>query len=124
MSTILVAEDNAQMRLLVTRVVSGAGHEVIEAGDGAQAIEFASRFRPALALLDWQMPHFSGLEVCRQLRADPELSGMAVIILTGHDETAFREAAVEAGAHDCLVKPFDPDVMLARIDELLLAAAP
>lgn len=111
------------MRFLIAGVVGAAGHTVIEAVDGAQAVELASTFRPALALLDCQMPHFSGLEVCRMLRADPQLDGMVVIILTGHDEIQYKRAAVEAGADECLVKPFEPDAMLARIDELLVAAA-
>ena len=111
------------MRLLITSVLTSAGYEVIEASDGARAAELASTCRPALALLDWQMPHLSGLEVCRRVRADPQLRTMAVVILTGHHERAYKEAAWNAGADDCLVKPFDPDAMLARIDELLFRAA-
>jgi two-component system phosphate regulon response regulator PhoB len=109
--------------MLISGVLGGAGHEVVQAVDGAQAVELASAVRPALALLDWQMPYLTGIEVCRRLRADPELDGMAVVILTGHDGKEFKVAAVEAGADDCLVKPFEPDAMLARIDELLAAAA-
>jgi two-component system phosphate regulon response regulator PhoB len=122
MATILIADDHPMIRRLVRCTLEEAGHEVIEAADGLEALELAWSHRPAVVFLDWQMPELTGLVVCRRLRAAPEFAATAVIIMTGFSEEAFVRAAHDAGADDCLVKPVEPDVLLACTEQVLQAA--
>jgi CheY-like chemotaxis protein len=121
MSAIVIADDHPVMRLLAKRSLEEAGYEVIEAADGRQALELVSHHRPAAVLLDWQMPELTGPAVCSRLRADPDLAATPVIIMTGFGEEAFMQAARDAGASDCLVKPVEPSVLLACVEQVLQA---
>lgn len=112
--TILVGDDEAVLRALVRATLSSAGYDVLEAADGDEALELARSARPDLIVLDLMMPRRSGLEVLRELRADPELAATPVVMLTARTRAADREAAAEAGADRFLAKPFSPR-KLARI---------
>jgi CheY-like chemotaxis protein len=123
MATVLLADDHPTMRLLVKTVLESAGHEVIEATDGTEALALASSCQPAVVLLDWSMPGLTGLAVCRALRADSKFDSIPVIFMSGHLEPAYDRAARDAGADDCLLKPVEPDEMLASVERVLLAKA-
>jgi CheY-like chemotaxis protein len=124
MATVLLADDHPMMRSLVRTVLEAGGHQVIEATDGVEALQLASSCQPALVLLDWSMPGLTGLAVCRQLRADSKFDAVPVIFMSGHLEPAYARAARAAGANDCLLKPVEPDVMLAAVERALMAGAP
>ena len=112
--TILVADDEAILRALVRETLSSGGYAVLEAANGDEALDLARSARPDLIVLDLMMPSRSGLEVLRELRADPELAATPVVMLTARARAADREAAAAAGADRFVAKPFSPSE-LARI---------
>jgi CheY-like chemotaxis protein len=115
---ILVAEDNRDSREMLRTLLTMKGYEVCEAADGAAAVEVAVRTVPDLIFVDLQIPKLNGLEVARKLRSHPKLAKTPIVILSGHDPGRYRQAAMEAGCNDYLVKPIDFD----RLEKLLKAA--
>lgn len=115
MATVLIADDDARVRRLLRSTLDCGGYAVLEAADGDAAVAAVRAHRPAVAVLDVQMPGRSGLDVCRALRADPDLAGTGVVIVSA-DATA--DDAERAGADAFLPKPFSPLRLLAAIDEL------
>jgi len=117
--TVVIADDEASMRLLVHATIESDDYKVIEAADGNQAWTLIQQFKPALVLLDVQMPGRSGLEILRSIRADPGLTGTRVILLTGTDHESDIEAGLMAGADFYLTKPFSPLDLITRVEEAL-----
>ena len=118
--TILVAEDNLDSREMMCTLLTMKGYEVFAAGDGVVAVEVALRTVPDLIFVDLQLPKIDGLGVAREVRLDPKLKKTPIIILSGHDPSKYRQAAIDAGCTDYLLKPIDFD----RLEELLNAIAP
>lgn len=121
---VLIADDDPSLRLLVSTTLEDDGVTLVQARDGAQALAVARSVKPDLMLLDISMPGLTGLEVCRELKADPELAHAPVIMLTAHARESDRQACLEAGARAFLSKPFSPLQLLHIVDELLLTQAP
>jgi DNA-binding response OmpR family regulator len=121
MATVLLAEDDADIRLLLTFKLEQADHEVRGFADGVSALADARKHPPDLAVLDVLMPGMNGLEVCRELRKDPATANVPVLILTAGAQPADITAGFTAGANDFLVKPFSPRELASRIDALLAA---
>lgn len=119
MARILVADDDDDIRMLVVMRLQHSGHEVIQAANGADAVDACRREQPALVVLDVMMPGLNGLEACRQLKADPTLATMPVILLTARAQAADVDAGMAAGADDYITKPFSPRELAQRIDALL-----
>ncbi|MCM4076354.1 SpoIIE family protein phosphatase [Paractinoplanes hotanensis] len=114
-ATVLVADDNADMRDYLARLLRSAGHRVLAVGDGQAALEVARREDPGLVVSDVMMPRLDGLELVAALRADPRTAGTPVLLLSAR---AGQEASIEgldAGADDYLVKPFSSAELLARV---------
>lgn len=122
MSDILLADDDAALRAMVADALRAAGHEVRLARDGAEALREVRRRAPDLLLLDYRMGRPDGFEVCREVRADPRLAHLPVVILTAQGRIEDRLRGFEAGADDYLPKPFDPRELLARVGALLRLA--
>jgi DNA-binding response OmpR family regulator len=120
---VLVADDDEDILQLVRRVLERAGFEVMVARDGVQALELAQTRTPDAAVLDVTMPGLDGLEVVRQLRANPATVTVKVLILTARAQQADIDRATAAGADDYLAKPFRPDDLRSRIEALLNAGA-
>jgi len=118
-STILVCDNEEVLRNLVRASLDGNGYTFVEARDGDEALGLAQHAKPDLILLDMMMPGRTGLEVLAELRRDPELRGIPVVMLTARAQVADREAAERAGANRFLAKPFSP-LKLARLVEELL----
>ena len=114
--TILICEDDDNLRQLI-RVVIGAGYDVMEAGDGDEALALASELRPDLIVLDLMMPRMSGLDVLRRLRGDVSADGTRIVVMSAWPDS--RDAALEAGADRFLQKPFEPDHLTAIVNDLL-----
>ena len=112
---ILVAEDSLVIRTVVADQLEEEGYEVVQAVDGHAALLECSATRPDAVLLDIEMPGLDGHQVLARLRADPELSDIPVVFLTGRTSTDDMVAGLRAGAHDYLKKPFEPAELLARI---------
>jgi CheY-like chemotaxis protein len=119
MHKLLIADDEPSLRLLVAATLASEDYDIIEAGDGAQALALAKAERPRLALLDVNMPIMDGLEVCRQIKGDPELSETAVVMLTSNAQPSEREAGLAAGANEYLTKPFSPIQLLRVIEQFV-----
>jgi two-component system phosphate regulon response regulator PhoB len=119
-STILLVEDDPDIRHLVSYKLTRGGLRVIEASDGIGALDAARRQPPDLVILDVRMPRMSGLEVCRELRAGPLPDQVPIIMLTARARPQDLEEAYAAGASDYIVKPFSPRALLERVQSALL----
>jgi two-component system KDP operon response regulator KdpE len=110
--TILVFDDEPQIRLVMRTTLSSNGYSVLEAWTGADALELVRKERPELLLLDVNMPGTSGLDTCRETR---DQSDVAILILTVRNTEHDKVLALDAGADDYVVKPFGIKELLARI---------
>ena len=115
---IVVAEDHEDIRFVLQRALERAGHEVVATADGAAALEAVRRHRPEVVVTDVDMPHMSGLELCRAIRADADLRHIPVVLASGSLLPGDKRA-VEAGASATLLKPFLPAQLLACVAGLL-----
>jgi CheY-like chemotaxis protein len=119
---ILVADDEPHIRRILVTLLAGAGFVVTEASDGDEALAaLEAPSAPDLLILDLMMPRVSGLEVLNRIRARPTHRRTPVIVLTAKGQDADRQAALSAGAHDFMTKPFSPKKLLSRIQEILSA---
>jgi DNA-binding NarL/FixJ family response regulator len=115
---LLVVDDDAALRAFVREVLEHAGYSVWETESGSEAVDLVQRERPALVILDIQLPVLSGYEVCRRLR--DEGSASPILFISGERTDALdRVAGLLLGADDYLVKPFSADELLARVRSLL-----
>ena len=105
---VVVAEDDADIRDLVEIILGGLALTVVAVGDGAEALAACRRLKPFMLLLDVGLPVMDGLEVCRQVRADPDLEGLSVVLMTGRAQPEDVQAGMLAGADTYIVKPFGP----------------
>jgi len=117
--TILIADDEPALRRILEWNFSRAGFTVETAEDGEQALERILRLRPACALLDAMMPHRTGPDVCRAVRADPSLAGMKVGLLSAKGQEEASSLAEECGADFFETKPFSPAALVDRMKALL-----
>lgn len=124
MSLVLIADDDIDICELVAFKLERAGHRVIAANDGDEALERLREQTPDLVLLDIMMPRRTGIEVCQALRQDPATAGVPVIMLTAKAQEADVERGFEAGANDYIVKPFSPRELLTRVNTMLGRPAP
>jgi len=116
---ILLADDNADMREYVQRLLRQSGYEVDAASDGFAAIRTAKQRRPDLVLTDVMMPGLDGFGLMRELRADPKLGGVPIILLSARAGEEARIKGMQAGADDYLIKPFSARELLARVESHL-----
>ena len=117
-SRVLIADDQESIRSLFDRVLSADGHDVVLAPDGASALAAIHRQRPDVVLLDVAMPLVNGLEVCRQLKADPATRLTPVVLVSGQTDLEDRINGIEAGADEYLSKPVHPHELRARVRSL------
>jgi signal transduction histidine kinase len=118
---VLVVDDTEANRVLLQEILELEGYQVLNAADGAAALQAISREQPDLVLLDVNMPGLDGLEVCRRLRADPATEALPVILVTALAERTHRLEGISAGANDYLTKPIDrPDLLLRLRNALRL----
>ena len=113
---VLIVDDEQHIRLLIEQTLEELLDEDVElytAADGDEAIAAIAAQHPDLVFLDVMMPGRSGLDVCRAVRADPELAGAHIVLLTAKGQAQDRDEGLAAGADEFLTKPFDPDALLA-----------
>ena len=118
-ATILVADDSATMRMIVQATLTGAGWQVLTAGNGQEALEMAKRHPVDLVVSDWNMPVMGGLELIQGLRQEDEYLDVPVLVLTTEDDVDSKMAARDLGVCGWLSKPVDPDVLVELASELL-----
>jgi CheY-like chemotaxis protein len=116
---ILIVDDEAAIREYEATLLGEIGHEVIVAADGAEALRLAREKQPDLVLLDIMMPELSGIEVCRQLRADPRTRDIRVIVVSAVDAKRALEESIIAGADDFLAKPINALELMVRVRSIL-----
>jgi two-component system, chemotaxis family, chemotaxis protein CheY len=119
MATILAVDDSISMRTLVARTLSDGGHTVVEAADGKQALELASRRAFSLVISDVNMPVMDGLSFVREFRKLETGRFVPVLFLTTEIDAEKKAEAKKAGATGWIVKPFSPEVLLATIKKVL-----
>jgi two-component system, OmpR family, alkaline phosphatase synthesis response regulator PhoP len=122
MTRILVVEDDLDIGELVGRYLKKAGFEVELLASGRDALAAIAQRPPHLVVLDLMLPHLSGTDVCRAVRANPATSALPIIMLTARADEAERIAGLELGADDYIAKPFSPNEVVARVRALLRRA--
>ena len=121
---ILFVDDEADLVTLLRYNLERAGFDVLTAPDGEEALLIVAERQVDLVLLDWMMPHMSGIEVCRQLRRKPATRNIPIIILTARTEETDRIRGLDTGADDYISKPFSTDELVARIRAVLRRMRP
>jgi two-component system phosphate regulon response regulator PhoB len=112
---ILVVDDDEDLRRLLERELIAAGHRVVQAASGAEALERARRHQPTLLLLDVNLPDIDGIEVLRRLKDSPTTARAAVLLVSGRAGESDRIAGLELGADDYIAKPFSLRELLLRV---------
>jgi len=119
MAKILIAEDERDIRDLITFTLRFAGHEVIATSNGEEAYQKAQESVPDLIMMDVRMPRMTGYEACRQMKEIDALKPVPVIFLSAKGQDAEVQAGLEAGAVEYILKPFAPNELTARVSSIL-----
>lgn len=120
MARIMAVDDSVTMRQMVGLTLKGAGHEVLTAGDGDEALEMLRESAPVdLVITDVNMPRMDGITLVRELRRLPQYRGIPLLVLTTEASSEKKAAGREAGATGWLVKPFNPEKLLSTIQRVL-----
>ena len=119
MANILIADDSASMRNMVTATLKSAGHQVKDAGDGQAALSAAKAAKFDAVVTDLNMPVMDGIELVKNLRALPNYKYTPILLLTTESSAEKKNAGKQAGATGWLVKPFNPEKLLATVDRVL-----
>ncbi len=119
MAKILIADDSDMMRKIAKMTVAKGGYEVVEAANGAQAVEVAVKELPQLILLDAEMPEMDGWEASKAIKANPITASIPILICTGHDLSDEAELLKESGVSGYITKPYNPSQMITKIKEVL-----
>jgi two-component system alkaline phosphatase synthesis response regulator PhoP len=119
---ILIVDDDPQIVRLLRAYLEQAGFEVLVAYDGETALHAVRRERPDLIVLDLMLPHRDGWEITRLVRSDPTIAGTPIVMLTARVEDTDKIVGLELGADDYVTKPFNPQVVVARVRAVLRRA--
>ena len=117
--TVLSVDDSASIRQMVKLTLSGAGYEVVQAGDGAEGLAKAQSTAVDLVVTDLNMPVMNGLGLIRELRKLPNYKGVPIIFLTTESDAAMKAEAKAAGATGWITKPFQQDQLVAVVKKVL-----
>lgn len=112
---VLLVDDRLELLALHSSYLHQHGYRVLTAGDGDTALEYARTHHPDVMVVDHSMPRRTGLEVARELKADPATADIPILMMTAHSYGAVGSAAKEAGCETFLPKPVDPSRMLREI---------
>jgi len=118
MAVLVTAEDDEDIRTIVTRSLRRAGHSVIAVADGVQGLAAVRAHHPDAVITDVDMPHMNGLQLCREIRRDPRLKHIPVVVVSGSIDSQDAQA-LEAGVTMILPKPFVADDLLRHLTEVL-----
>jgi len=118
MKTILLADDDPNLRALARLTLNDPEYHIVEAADGREALELARTLHPDLLVLDWMMPGMSGIEVARVLQSDPQTARIPIIMLTARARLEDKQRGRAVGVRNYLVKPFSPLALREQINRL------
>jgi two-component system, OmpR family, phosphate regulon response regulator PhoB len=116
---VLIVEDEAALMTMLRYNLEKQGFRVEEAGDGEEALSRITELKPDMVLLDWMLPHLSGIEVCRQIRRRPATRELPVIMITARSEDQDAVRGLNTGADDYVTKPFSTEALVARMRALM-----
>ena len=116
--TILIVDDEVCMRNVLEKRIASFGYETVTAKSGEECLHLVEQRPPDLILLDVMMPKKNGYEVCLEMKGDPALSDVHIIMLTAEGQQADREKAIAVEADEFVTKPFSPQEIVARLKEL------
>jgi two-component system chemotaxis response regulator CheY len=116
---ILTVDDSSTMRQMITFTLKGANFEVLEAGDGVEALEVARGKKLSLIITDVNMPRMDGITLVQRLRALPEFKFTPILVLTTESDTSMKLRGKEAGATGWIVKPFSPEKLLDVVNKVI-----
>jgi DNA-binding response OmpR family regulator len=119
MGKILVIDDEPFILMMLEDKLKRSGFAVITSRESVNALELVRKERPDLIVLDWMMPEISGIEICRQLKADPELSSIPVFMLTAKGQEEDEKKGMKYGANRYITKPFSPKALVDIIEKEL-----
>ena len=119
MRKILIAEDERDILDLIMFTLQFGGYDVVPTSNGADALDMVHKEQPDLILLDVRMPRMSGYEVCKQIKTEDDTRNIPVVFLSAKGQEAEVTAGYEMGAVDYILKPFAPDQLLERLDNIL-----
>lgn len=122
--TVLIVEDEAALTTLLRYNLEREGYRVFTAHDGEEALIVADEAKPDLVILDWMLPHLSGIEVCRRLRARADMRNVPIVMLTARGEEPDRIRGLDTGADDYITKPFSMTELLARLRAVMRRLRP
>jgi two-component system, chemotaxis family, chemotaxis protein CheY len=117
MRTCLVVDDSRVIRKVARRILEDIGYEIAEAADGMEAMAWCRAAMPDAILLDWNMPVMNGIEFLRKLRAEPGGEAPVVVFCTVENDLAHIREALDAGANEYIMKPFDGDIIADKLVE-------
>jgi two-component system chemotaxis response regulator CheY len=116
--TCLVVDDSRVVRKVARRILEAHGFAIAEAGDGQQALDSCREHMPDCVLLDWNMPVMNGIEFLRQLRAEFGPGNPPVVFCTTETEMSAIMQAIETGAQEYIMKPFDEDILVGKFEQV------
>ena len=119
MAKILIAEDERDIRDLITFTLRFAGHDVVAAANGEEAVEKALKEKPDLVLMDVRMPRMTGYEACKKMKAEESIKHIPVVFLSAKGQYSEVTAGLDAGAVEYILKPFSPDQLTERVRTIL-----
>jgi DNA-binding response OmpR family regulator len=119
MARILIAEDERDIRDLITFTLRFAGYDVIAVSNGEEAVAAANHELPDLILMDVRMPRMTGYEACKILKAEATTADIPVVFLSAKGQEAEVKAGLDAGADEYIIKPFSTDELTARVNTIL-----
>ena len=122
--TVLIADDEPNQLELIKYNLEEANFNVITAENGEETVAIAQETHPDIIILDWMMPHMSGIEVCRDLRSRSTTREIPIIMLSARSEDGDRTLGLDIGADDYMTKPFSPKELIARIKAVLRRVRP
>ncbi|KMO42314.1 chemotaxis protein CheY [Methylobacterium tarhaniae] len=121
MATVLAVDDSASIRQMIKVVLGPAGHTVIEAADGAEGVAKAKSSALDLIITDLNMPVMNGLDMIKNIRTLPSLTGVPILFLSTESDEGIKQQAKAAGATGWITKPFKPEQLLAVVSKLTRA---
>ena len=116
---ILIVDDEPDIREFVSYNLMKEGYKVLEAKNGREAVQISLKYKPELILLDIMMPEMDGIEVCSEIRENPEMESTLIVFLSARGEDYSQIAGFQAGGDDYITKPIRPKVLISRIQSLL-----
>jgi len=119
MAKILIAEDERDIRDLIEFTLMYAGHQVVKASNGAEAVELAPKVMPDLIMMDVRMPKMTGYEACKAMKEIDALKNIPIVFLSAKGQDTEIDQGLEVGAYEYILKPFAPDYLTKRISEIL-----